>query len=31
VVRSSEEAARGDPLRIRLAKGSLDAEVTGKE
>lgn len=31
VVRSSEEAGRGDTLRIRLAKGSLDAEVTGKE
>jgi exodeoxyribonuclease VII large subunit len=31
VVRSSDEVGLGAPLRIKLAKGDLDAEVTGKE
>jgi exodeoxyribonuclease VII large subunit len=31
VVRSPDEVGLGAPLRIKLAKGDLDAEVTGKE
>lgn len=31
VVRSSDEVSEGTALRIRLGRGSLDAEVTGKE
>jgi exodeoxyribonuclease VII large subunit len=31
VVRSPDEVERGAALNIRLARGSLDAEVTGKE
>lgn len=31
VVRSSHDVGEGAPLRIKLAEGSLDAQVTGKE
>ena len=31
VVRSSDEVEEGAALNIRLARGSLDAQVTGKE
>jgi exodeoxyribonuclease VII large subunit len=30
VIRSSAEVATGDSIHVRLAKGTLDAEVTGK-
>ena len=31
VIRTPEDVELGSQLRVRLAKGSLDAEVTGKE